>query len=73
METKHTPGPWAIQEMKTGHFRITSTCRIEWDIATVDRDVNSFRAKTDDKGVSFESIANAHLIAACPEMFEVIK
>jgi hypothetical protein len=71
-ETKHTPGPWRIEndgddifvigrpEWKCTRFGIEG----DWDVATITE------MHEDNKP---ETIANAHLIAAAPELYDALK
>ena len=69
-ETKFTPGPWILEKRDNNEFRIVSSCSWAWDIATVDNDVNCvLGCNSNAEGISLESIANAKLIAASPDMF----
>lgn len=61
MEAKHTPGPWRIH---WGH-----DTAYPLGISTADRNVvNAFGRPAQD-----ESIANARLIAAAPELLEALE
>lgn len=72
MTTKHTPGPWVIfpSTLKGMDFIIAapgqSPAPFQWHIAYV-TEYMFF------KGCVFDSAANARLIAAAPEMLEVLK
>jgi hypothetical protein len=72
-EVKHTPGPWVLQKRDENIFRIVSSCVWEWDIATVDNDVDCIRGGTNEDGISLQSIANAKLIAAAPDMLSALQ
>lgn len=71
-EVKHTPGPWVLQKRDENIFRIVSSCVWEWDIATVDNDVDCIRGGANEDGISLQSIANAKLIAAAPDMLNAL-
>ncbi len=65
-ETKFTKGEWVIMETNFGEF-ITSTDRLEnsmVEICKIDTDYDGY--------IGAEQSANAHLIAAAPEMYETI-
>jgi TPP-dependent trihydroxycyclohexane-1,2-dione (THcHDO) dehydratase len=57
--SKHTKGPWSV-DFSTGHASINSNDKTIGHIH-----VPSFEIKPEDK-------ANAHLIAAAPEMLEAL-
>ena len=73
METQFTPGPWNLKINGKRKLGITSSCPVAWDIANVDADVNMVIDNVTRQLISIQSVANAHLIAAAPDMFEVIK
>lgn len=60
-KTKHTPGPWKVQKPDSQSYAHTITGNGFW-IA----DVAHGAIKDDD-------VANAHLIAAAPELLEALK
>lgn len=57
--TKHTPGPWVVNPIQLNQIA-TPDARLEIARATVLRDQH-------------ETIANARLIAAAPELLEALK
>jgi len=65
MGMSHTPGPWTLKHRQSGEFTIDKG---DWYIADTFGccDANGF---LDDR----ESIANAHLIAAAPEMLNTLE
>jgi hypothetical protein len=67
METKFTPGPWSL-ELNGDYGDIRSTCARKWEIATVISSINK-----QGEPVSAESISNAHLIAASPDMLSALQ
>ena len=66
-EAKHTPGPWTISD-DHGQRWIETTAGNDDTIAQVFRRNNSVSAARD-----IEYTANAHLIAAAPELLEALK
>jgi hypothetical protein len=69
MESKHTPGPWEVRENITpseyGTVEVYKEDGNKWIASALGTHVGP-RTKEEAK-------ANAHLIAAAPDMFEVIK
>src|SRR5690606_34658268 len=67
-ETKFTPGPWTYDPpAKAGAGFIAITSKNEgWHVA----DIFPFGTKADRVSLE-ESIANAHLIVAAPDLYEV--
>jgi len=60
MATKHTPGPWLIDP--------------SWDILGNTKDGNGMVCQiTVDAVPRDEAAANAHLIAAAPDMYEALR
>lgn len=68
--TKHTPGPWILTPREGSDTTdIVSSCEHGWEIATVIGGINDSFTEAG----SAESIANAKLIAAAPDMYEAIQ
>lgn len=65
-EAKHTPGPWKRDTIEAGATSIAVHNDGADDIAEV------YLTSTDDEGIE-EAKANAHLIAAAPEMLDILK
>jgi hypothetical protein len=61
---KHTPGPWRAQPREgfEGEWEVVSTCETEWLIAAAAPHIDG---DPDE--------ANAHLIAAAPELLEALE
>ena len=62
MVAKHTPGPWTIQWGRNGN---------EYPIAIHNGTANVVNAIS--RPAQDEATANAHLIAAAPEMYETLQ
>lgn len=67
-EKKFTPGPWTIDADKSAIVRMNSYFRIEQTATAEELPEDMTTGKLQEEGV-----ANAKLISAAPEMFEVIK
>lgn len=72
MKAKHTPGPWSINEqficdVQAGGYKI-ATAWSEDEAGRTIRIPNGFNAPTPE-----EQEANARLIAAAPEMLDMLK
>jgi len=67
MSAKHTPGPWEVTEYESGDFTITAQGR-----GPCDGDIcgTTMRPEEHDENASY---ANARLIAAAPELLEVLE
>lgn len=63
MGTKHTPGPWEVENAKAPHTHH------RWRIGSVSKPI----AAVLDTPSGKEEIANAHLIAAAPDLLEACK
>lgn len=62
METKHTPGPWAVYQSRgNSRLRVMSDA-VPYDVATMNH-----------AGNDEAEAANAHLIAAAPEMLDALR
>jgi hypothetical protein len=70
MSAKHTPGPWKLNTARMGDKLL------DWHIAA-DPHGSSLPVCLSDKYSEFrnaeQEIANAHLIAAAPELLEALK
>ena len=55
--SKHTPGPWKTTHSEVGGYRVSDSTG--WGVAVVLKDTNDE--------------ANAHLIAAAPQMLEALE
>jgi hypothetical protein len=76
----YTPGPWTVEYVESGGYdTLSSAYRIKYGedsrrerVCEVDTRDYDDRIETADFGVetSVEAEANAHLIAAAPEMYE---
>jgi len=62
-ETKHTPGPWKL-------FKKDGSCDLRVDGYGV---ICDFMVDGPNEEMDVEAIANAHLIAAAPELLEACK
>ena len=62
-QSKHTPGPWHVEPEEWTEGRGLAICARDGVVAIIDREGN---ADTEDK-------ANAHLLAASPEMYELLR
>jgi len=67
MTSKHTAGPWRIKEIKDAREKET----VEINILTDDVDIAQITAFEDPETI-LDARADAHLIAAAPEMLEVL-
>ena len=67
MGTKHTPGPWAVQDIKSDGTMVYRR------ICVGNTSVGSVGAYKLPKGREAEAEANARLIAAAPELLEAFK
>ena len=65
METKHTPGPWHINEHTSGPAFDATRVYIDSGLIQV--------AIAERRADSLEQWANARLIAAAPELLEALK
>lgn len=66
-ETKWTPGPWQAlfeQGLRADFYHIRSVEHPDWRICTGPNWANEHTA---------ENIANAHLIAAAPDLYEALE
>src|SRR5689334_19211469 len=63
--TKHTPGPWHVEAEEWTDGQGILICCKDAGVALIDPD--------DEEGATPEDFANAHLIAAAPEMLEALK
>jgi len=61
-ETKHTPGPWKL-------FKKAGSCDLRVDGYGV---ICDFMVDGPNEEMDVEAIANAHLIAAAPELLEAL-
>ncbi len=68
METKHTPGPWEVEELKR-HFD-QEYLSLHNNFILIGNENNSIAYIP---AIHPEAEANAHLIAAAPEMYEALK
>jgi hypothetical protein len=66
MEGKHTPGPWTLALYDNGCFTVTGT------MGDMHGAILCSRSDVPDRFVG-EGSANAHLIAAAPELLEALK
>ncbi|MDZ5813883.1 hypothetical protein U4I65_02380 [Stenotrophomonas maltophilia] len=70
MSSKHTPGPWGIEQTDDTNwigFMRPDGRKVELIVCTTQRD-NFFKPDVQDK-----NDANARLIAAAPELLEALK
>jgi hypothetical protein len=73
-ETKFTPGPWKYKGSGTAGSRcvFAELAGKSWCVASLITSRIDQATHEWDEGVAKESDANAHLIAAAPEMYEVL-
>lgn len=70
MSSKHTPGPWGIEQTDDTNwigFMRPDGRKVELIVCTTSRD-NFFKPETQE-----QNDANARLIAAAPELLEALK
>ena len=66
MKTKHTSGPWYIDNIQDEDFRV--------NISSIDSNVAcAYHLSDDPVNVDDECMSNARLIAAAPELLEACK
>lgn len=70
METKHTPGPWKVNEEKDAIWISPPNPKDNVICDVVGRIYDIEKATVD---FTDEDVANAHLIAAAPEMLEELE
>lgn len=77
--SKHTPGPWVIEEKEWTERDKTSTHWYEWSIQDEYNNMiaagwrHGIYKRELNKEIKPELQANAHLIAAAPEMLDDLK
>ena len=70
MNAKHTPGPWKQGE---NPMDIIASSDGQWDIATVAENCGANDDENTPPDCDGESLANAHLIAAAPDLLAACK
>jgi hypothetical protein len=66
MKIKHTPGPWSIDPYQDEDWRVNISSN-GWNVAS------AYHMTDDPVNVDDECMANARLIAAAPELLDVLK
>ena len=67
METKHTPGPWTVDDMGNGSLLETNH---KWGIGATAK--STYRVAVIE-GLGEQSEADARLIAAAPELLDALR
>ena len=67
----HTPGPWAVLKGYDGSIEVASSKPVRINLTTAGTVIVS-RVCAHDDAEHFSAMANAHLIAAAPELLEAL-
>lgn len=70
--SKHTPGPWALQMAEDCQGRQLDEM-VKWVVTANSHDLWISTGPTWDAEHDAEALANAHLIAAAPELLQACK
>lgn len=73
-DPKHTPGPWVVFDSgdKPGIDQGNGVSIVQWGLESCDSGINC-RSEADPQTAREERMANAHLIAAAPDLLAALE